>query len=101
MKINNPDNAPRVPFNLEAFVLHSEDKIELVYLSLKPGEILEKHKNPFDVIFFVAEGTGLLTIEEECVALSPSDTIKVTSEKLRGWENKGPETLKILVIKLL
>ena len=101
MKVNNPQNAVKVPFDLDAYILHSEKNIELVFLTLKSGESLAKHTNPFDVIFFVIEGTGVLTIEEESQALYPNDTVKVTSEKLRGWENKGPENLKILVIKLL
>jgi len=101
MKVKNPQNAVKVPFDLDAYILHSEKNIELVFLNLKPGEHLAKHTNPFDVIFFVVEGTGDLTIEEENQTFYPFDTIKVTSEKLRGWENKGTENLKILVIKLL
>jgi len=100
MKIKNPQNAVKVPFDLDAYILHSEKNIELVFLTLKPGERLAKHTNPFDVIFFVVEGAGVLSIEEESHKLFPTDTIKVTSEKLRGWENKGSENLKILVIKL-
>ena len=100
MKIQNLNNSPRVPFDLEAFTLHSEDKVEIVHLLLKPGEKLQAHKNPFDVIFFVLEGSGLLSVENKSIELNPNDTVKLTSDKNRAWENTGDKDLRILVIKL-
>ena len=101
MKIQNLNNSPKVPFDLDAFILHSEEKIEIVHLFLKPGEVLEEHKNPFDVLFFVVEGSGILTIDNEKQNLKKNDTIKVTSDKNRAWENNSNINLRILVIKLL
>ena len=101
MNIRNLNNSPQVSFDLDAYILHSEEKIEMVHLLLKPGEKLETHKNPFDVIFFVAEGAGILSVEDEEYILNMNDTIKVTSDKNRGWENKSDQDLRLLVIKLL
>jgi len=101
MKIQNLQNAPKVPIELEAHILHSEKTVELVHLTLKPGEQLAEHKNPFDVIFFVVEGAGILTINGKPTKLKATDTLKVTSEINRGWENNTDNDLKILVIKLL
>jgi len=101
MTIKNLNNSPRVPFDLEGYILHSEKQIELVHLTLKPGENLAEHKNPFDVIFFVAEGSGILSIESENFVLSKNDVTKVTSEKNRGWRNNTDQDLRLLVIKLL
>lgn len=101
MNIQNLKNSPKVPFDVEAYTLHSEKQIELVHLLLKPGEILGEHKNPFDVIFFVAEGSGILTIEGEVSELKMNDVTKVTSDKNRGWKNNSNHDLRLLVIKLL
>ena len=101
MKIHNLKNSPKVPFDLEGFILHSENQIEIVHLLLKPGEKLSEHKNPFDVIFFVAEGLGILSIEGEEFELKPNDVTKVTSYKNRGWKNISNQDLRLLVIKLL
>ncbi|MCK7534294.1 MAG: cupin domain-containing protein [Marinilabiliales bacterium] len=90
-----------MPFKLDGYILHSEKPVELVHLLLKPGEKLESHKNPFDVVFFVIEGSGLLTINDEKKQLKSSDTIKVTSEHLRSWENNTQAILRLLVIKLI
>jgi len=101
MTIKNLSNSPRVPFDLEGYILHSEKQIELVHLTLKPGENLAEHKNPFDVVFFVAEGSGILSIEGKNFVLSKNDVTKVTSEKNRGWRNNTDQDLRLLVIKLL
>jgi quercetin dioxygenase-like cupin family protein len=101
MSIRNLSNSPRVPFDLEGYILHTEKQIELVHLTLKPGENLAEHKNPFDVIFFVAEGSGVLSIEGKESILSKNDVTKVTSDKNRGWKNNEDQDLRLLVIKLL
>ena len=101
MTIKNLKNSPRVTFDLEGYILHSEKQIELVHLTLKPGENLAEHKNPFDVVFFVAEGSGILSIEGKNFVLSKNDVTKVTSEKNRGWRNNTDQDLRLLVIKLL
>lgn len=101
MIIQNIQNTPKVPIDLEAHILHSEKPVELVHLTLKPGEKLGEHKNQFDVIFFVIEGSGILTINGEPTKLKASDTLKVTSDIDRGWKNNSHKDLKLLVIKLL
>ncbi|MCB2194439.1 MAG: cupin domain-containing protein [Bacteroidetes bacterium] len=101
MNIRNLDNSPQVPFDLDAYILHSEEKIEIVHLLLKPGEKMDEHKNPFDVIFFITEGKGSLSVEGKEHILTTNDTIKITSEKNRGWENNSNQNLRLLVIKLL
>lgn len=101
MKIQNLENAPKVPIELEAHILHSEKPVELVHLKLKPGEQLAEHTNPFDVIFFIIEGSGILTINGESKKLKANDTLKVTLDKNRGWKNNTEKNLRILVIKLL
>ncbi len=100
MKIQNLSNSPKVPFDLDGYILHSENQVELVHLLLKPGENLAEHKNPFDVIFFVIQGSGVLTVENDSRELNANDTTKITSDKNRSWKNTGDQDLRILVIKL-
>ena len=101
MNIKNTLNTPKVPFDLDGYILHSEKQIELVHLTLKPDEKLAEHKNPFDVIFFVVEGEGILSVEKQQHILKTGDTLKITSEKKRGWKNLSNQELRLLVIKLL
>jgi len=48
----------------------------------------------------VIEGTGILKINGKKYILKATDTIKVPSDKFRGWENNSNTDLKLLVIKL-
>ncbi|OFX85646.1 MAG: hypothetical protein A2W99_06325 [Bacteroidetes bacterium GWF2_33_16] len=101
MQIQNLQNSLKVPFALEAHILHSEKPIELVHLLLKPGDTLGYHKNPFDVVFFVIEGSGLLSVDGKKQQLHINDTLKVRREMMRGWENNTQSNLCLLVIKLI
>ncbi|MBU8892349.1 MAG: cupin domain-containing protein [Bacteroidales bacterium] len=101
MKIQNLTNSPKVPFDIDGFILHTDKKTELIHISLKAGESLEEHKNPLDALFFIISGSALLTVNGEKWKMKANDTIKITSDQLRGWTNNTNEELRILVIKLL
>lgn len=100
MKITNMKNAPKVPFKLDGRVMFSSKKVEMIHLTLKPGEKLDLHTNPFDVVFYTLSGEGVLDVEGERFPMKPNDTVEVTKEILRGWENNSAEDLRILVVKV-
>ena len=77
------------------------DDLELIHLDFRPGEELEKHANPFDVIFFVVEGSGELEVGEEKRLVAKDSTIEVPADVMRGWKNTGSGNLRLLVIKAL
>ena len=94
-------DAPKVPFNHDGRILYLSDKYQLVHLTMQPGEEMEVHTQPMDVIFFVAEGEGSLIIGDEVVRAAANMTIYVKAGSPRGWKNTGGQTLRILVNKLL
>ncbi len=101
MKISNLNTAPKVPFDLEGKILFSEKRTEIIHLTLKPEEILEKHTNPFDVIFFVLEGKGLLITDDKTENHEHNSCIFLEKDVLRSWVNTTSVSLKLLVIKIL
>ncbi len=101
MKIQNWESAPKVPFNLDGRIMFSEKPVELVHLKLSPGESLEMHKNPFDVIFYVLRGEGVLTCEDKSQTFSPFVSIEVKLTEMRAWKNESDHDFEVLVIKLL
>jgi quercetin dioxygenase-like cupin family protein len=98
--IKNITNSDKVPFDLDGWSLIKDQNIELVYLKLLPGQQLEKHKNPFDVIFFVVSGNGTLSFENKELELNEHDSIYVDSSKDRGWRNEANTNLILLVVKI-
>ncbi len=101
MKVQDWQAAPKVPFNLDGRIMYSESPVELVHLKLATGESLEMHKNPFDVIFYILKGEGILTVEEETRTFSGFVSIEVKATEMRAWKNNSDTDFEILVIKLL
>jgi len=94
-------SAPRVPFRLDGRILFSSGNYELIRLTLQPGESMEIHSQPMDVVFYVEEGTGTLTVENEILEIPGRTTVHVSAGIPRAWSNKGVVPLIILVNKLL
>jgi mannose-6-phosphate isomerase-like protein (cupin superfamily) len=94
-------SAPGVPFNLDGRILFSSGNYELVHLTLQTGETMEKHTQPFDIVFFVVEGRGSLVVGEESAEIDELTAVYVHSGVPRAWTNSGNRPLKILVNKLL
>jgi len=95
------DAAEKVPFNLDGRILYKGDRCELVHLTLQPGETLGLHDQPFDVVFHVLSGEGILMAGSEEIRAVASTTIEMKKGMLRGWKNTGEDKLKLLVIKLI
>jgi mannose-6-phosphate isomerase-like protein (cupin superfamily) len=93
-------SAPRVPFNLDGRILFSSGEYELIHLTLQPGEEVEIHKQPFDVIFYVMEGCGLLTAGDDRVEVASDAAVLVSAGVMRSWKNTNSIPLRILVNKL-
>jgi quercetin dioxygenase-like cupin family protein len=101
MKVTELQDAERVPIQIDARKLFIRQDLELIHLNFGPGETLEKHANPFDVIFYVLEGSGELVIEEEKKQVGKDSTVEVSANLLRSWKNNRDSNLRILVIKIL
>lgn len=99
MKINLKD-APKISPVLDARLMYSGDKADLVHLTLKKGESIAKHDNPIDVIFFVKEGNGNLTLNNEMLEITANDCIPVKTGIQRSMENLNDADLKVLVFKI-
>ncbi|HUW06527.1 MAG TPA: cupin domain-containing protein [Williamwhitmania sp.] len=101
MKIKLVETAEKVPFDLDGRKMFSSEKVEIIHLNLLPGENLELHSNPFDVIFYILEGEGIVETEDEQITVEPDMTIEIASGVKRGVKNVGPGNFRLLVIKIL
>jgi mannose-6-phosphate isomerase-like protein (cupin superfamily) len=93
--------APRVPFKFDGKILYASPGFELVHLTLQPGEAMEKHAQPFPVVFFVAEGSGTLVVGEETIEVTAKMTIRIEAGVKRAWANAGERPLVLVVNKLV
>lgn len=101
MKITELKTAERVPIAIDARKMLVREDCELIHLTLKPGEILETHTNPFDVAFYVLAGTGELVIGRDSRNITADTAIEIPAGEMRGWKNVAGTDLRVLVVKLL
>jgi quercetin dioxygenase-like cupin family protein len=99
--ITHVSSAPKVPFNLDGRIMFSSPNVEVIHLILQPGEKIEPHSQPFDVLFFVLEGEGELNYNGETAVFGKDTLIEAKAGVLRGWTNASKENLRLLVIKQL
>jgi len=101
MKITKLNSAPKVPFDLDGRVLFSKENLEIVHLRLQVGEVIDIHKNPVDVMFWVLSGTATLRVENEEFVFGKNNLIEISSDENREWKNTGDEIFEVLVVKFL
>lgn len=102
MKIITPQEAEKInAVTFDAYKLLSNGNTEIIQLSLKTSESMARHKNPYDVIFYIISGQGILEADDQRYALKSGTCIEIEKEIERGWLNSGSNNLDLLVIKIL
>ena len=101
MKITKLVLAPKVPFDLDGHIMGRNGATEIVHLHLKPGQIVEKHVNEFDVFFYVLEGKALLLSEKGSEMVCKDQCVHIEGGTQRGFNNTSVAGFKVLAIKML
>ena len=101
MKIVSLSNAPNVPFDIEAYIMHSSSSLEVIHLCLQPNENIAPHTNPFDVIACLVEGEVTLHIEGIESKLVLWDVVEIEKQMSRGFSINGNAVARLLIIKKL
>jgi quercetin dioxygenase-like cupin family protein len=96
----SPGDAPRVNAPVDGRIMYTEERFEAILLALAPGENMSVHRNPFDVLFVGISGQAILVTEGSRLEISAGESIFVTAEETRGWENHSAETCRMMVVKL-
>ncbi len=76
-----------------------EDNFEVIFLTIEPGEILEKHALPVKVRFIVKNGKGVALTDQGNIEVKKDDILELPKDIKRGWENNGKVLLELIVIK--
>lgn len=86
--------------NFDGRKLFTSKNIELVLISLEPGEKVAKHSVPFDTIFFISSGKGIVELENENVSVSENNMLYCDKNSDHGLVNNSDKKFVVLVIKL-
>ena len=100
IKKNTPELAEKVKAAVDGRIMFSNSKAECILLTLKPGEVIPEHNNPFDVLFIGMEGLATVIIGNQKLELEPKQTLFITSEEPRQMENHTANPIAVMVVKI-
>ena len=73
------------------------DKFKVMRISLKKGQVVEKHAGNHPVFFLVLKGRGVFLIDNEEIELGPNEFVSLTANEERGI--KSIEDLVVLAVR--
>jgi len=70
-------------------------------MQLKPGDVIDMHKTPMEVTFYLSHGELDMTIGDETVKIAPGTLVESPKNIPHGFKNNYDTDANILVIKHL
>ena len=101
MKKLSLSSAPRVPFDLEGYIMHSSLTLEVIHLILQPGQVVSQHSSPFNVVVSLIEGEAALIMSTNETRLTLYDVVEIEMNSDRGFINSGTTISRLLIPKKL
>ena len=87
------------PHNVSARTLHDTEHVQVVMVTLQPGEALKRHVTPVDVFVYVLEGHGVMEIGDEREEVGPDTLIDSPARGPHRLINDSDEVFRFLVVK--
>ena len=101
MDFVNALEAPEAPnpHGVSARRVYETEHVDVVMITLKPGEALKRHVTPVGVFFYGLEGTGIVEIGDERGMLMPDRLVPSPARIPHRLLNEGHEVFRFLVVK--
>ncbi|MFP4394547.1 MAG: cupin domain-containing protein [Anaerolineales bacterium] len=101
MEIINALEAQEMPnaHDVSVRALHSTEHVQVVMITLEPGEALKLHLTPVDAFFYVLEGAGVVEIGGEQEAVHKDQLIPSPAKIPHRLWNDSDATFRFLVVK--
>lgn len=87
------------PHGVDVRSLHSTEHVQVVLITLKPGEGLKPHVTPVDAFFYGLEGHGWVKIGDETAEVDPDTLIHSPAGIVHTLWNEGSDSFRFLVVK--
>ncbi len=79
--------------------LHSTEHVQVVMITLQPGEALKLHLTPVDALFYVLEGEGVVEIGGEQQTVRKDQLIPSPARIPHRLWNESDAVFRFLVVK--
>ncbi|MBN2393841.1 MAG: cupin domain-containing protein [Anaerolineae bacterium] len=85
--------------NVNVRALHSTEHVQVVMITLSPGEALKLHLTPVDAFFYVLEGEGVVEIGGQQKTVHKDQLIPSPAKIPHRLRNESNATFRFLVVK--
>lgn len=101
MNIITVNNLPdyKTPHQVSVKDVFSHEHVQVVVITLQPGESLLKHLTPVDVFFYVLEGEGVVEIGDEKATVVKDQLIESPKKIPHRLWNESDAVFRFLVVK--
>lgn len=101
MEINywNEKSIVENPHNLDAREVYHYKYAQIMHMVLNPGQVVDPHSSPVDLVFVILEGEVEMQIDEEQKLVKKDAVIHSPANLLNGLKNKSNIEARVLVIK--
>lgn len=101
MKIINTWEAPEKEnaHGVQVQPIHSTEHVQVVMITLQPGEALLRHLTPVDAFFYVLEGEGYVEIGDEKAHIVQDQLIHSLARIPHRLWNESDAVFRFLVVK--
>ena len=102
MEIQRKESSPRYKRdNIESFLLVSKmtansENMSITLVEMEPGGIQHIHNHEPEQMYFIIEGFGIMTVDNEENKVTAGDCIFFPSNTKHGLKNTGKKVLKYL-----
>ncbi len=93
MNVKLIETAEKVGFNVDGRKMFTSPKTEIIHLDIKFGEVIEMHSNPFDVVFYVLEGAGIIETPDEQITVEPDQDRRARAMRLVNLDRCFPANI--------
>lgn len=70
-------------------IIHDSEKMRAVLFCLEPGQKVEPHTSPSEVVMFVARGAGRMTVGSETTPVKEGSLAVCPPHEPHGFEAEG------------
>ena len=101
MQIVQTNNAPESanPHGVRSQVLLNTDEVQVVMITIQPGDAMKLHTTPVDVFFYGLEGTGMVEIGDEQGEMTVDTLVNSPKDIPQRLWNEGSVPFRFLVVK--
>lgn len=79
--------------------LHENEHVQVMVITLQPGEALRRHITPVDVFFYVLEGTGIVELGDERQEVTAGTLIDSPARIPHRLRNDSDQLTRFMVVK--